>query len=197
MMPYLTFPLIILFLLHSLLFSMGKEEQIRDLLDRRDREIKELLGPEGKEYTQKQRMELQNIINDIIDYSAMARFALADTYKELDENQRDEFVEVFSKIIRDQSLRQLDIYRAEVIYEDISVEEKEALVVTTAVLQERRIPVSYRMKQKEDIWMISDMSIDEAWTAESYKRSFQNIIRRRGYEALIENLRRRAEEIDR
>lgn len=174
--------------------SPEKARAIQNLLEERDSRIKELLGPEGSEYTDQQREEIRGIINEIMDYHRMGKFALADKYHELSSDDQEEFIELFSRIIRDQSLQQLDIYRAEVIYDDIEVDGDNAKVTTTVVMQERRISVSYRMYKSDDAWLISDMSIDDAWTAESYRRSFQNIIRRRGFEALIENLRKRAEQ---
>ena len=174
--------------------SDDRKMEIRDILEERDDQIKDLLGPEGTDYTDEQREKLRSIVNDMMDYREMARFALAEKFNELDSEEQEEFTDLFSKIIRDQSLRQLDIYRAEVVYDDIEVDNGTAKVTTTAILDNRRIPVLYRMKRKEGEWVITDMSVDNAWTAESYRRSFQNILRRRGYDALIENLRRRAEQ---
>ena len=49
-------------------------------------------------------------------------------------------------------------------------------------------------KQKNG-WMITDMSIDNVSTADSYNRQFQGIIRKRGFDALLTSLRKRAERI--
>lgn len=179
-------------LFSSLITITNDKAEIRSILEERDQEIKELIGPENTEYTEERRGQLRIIINDMMDFREIARFALADKYEELKPDEQEEFTELFSKIIRDQSLKQLDIYRAEIIYDDIQVTNGEALVSTTAILKETRIPVNYRMKKKGDEWVFTDMAVDNAWTAESYRRSFQNILRRRGYEALIQNLRKRA-----
>ncbi len=176
--------------------SIGSDvkKEIRSILEQRDQQIKELVGPEDTELTEAQREKLRRIINDMMDFREIASFALADKYDELSRDEQEEFIDLFARIIRDQSLQQLDIYRAEVIYEDIDVSNGSAIVTTTAVLEDTRIPVSYRMQKRAGEWVFTDMSVDDAWTAESYRRSFQNIIRRRGYDALIENLRKRAEQ---
>ena len=191
----------LLFLIISLIWATStvfaetdRAQEIRSILDERDDQIKELLGPNGAEFTDQQREQLRDIVNDMMDYREMGRFALDDKFEELDSAEQEEFIELFAKIIRDQSLQRLDIYRAEVVYDNIEVHNSTAKVSTTAILDNNRIPVLYRMMEKDGEWVITDMSIDEAWTAESYRRSFQNIIRRRGYEALIENLRRRADQ---
>ncbi|MGB0346562.1 MAG: MlaC/ttg2D family ABC transporter substrate-binding protein [Balneolaceae bacterium] len=167
-------------------------DSIRMMLEERDEEIKTILGPEGSEYTEEQRETLKAIINGVIDFEAMSKTALDETYNEISEESRLEFVDLFSTIIRDNSLTKLDIYRATVTYNDITIESGEALVQTMAELDEVRTPVDYKMKRQGDEWVITDMSIDDVYTAESYNRQFQRIIARRGFDALMDSLRRRA-----
>lgn len=192
MIKQLLISLFMVFFLAGAALSQSAEEEIRNLLDERDEEIKELLGPKGQEYSQEQRDELKDIINDIIDYRAMAEFALGDTYNEISSEKRDQFVSVFSTIVRDHSLNRLEIYRAEYVYNDITVNNGEAKVRTTVQLDNVRTPVNYEMKMRDGEWMITDMDIDGVSTVASYNRQFQSIIRRRGFDALLQNLENRA-----
>ena len=173
-------------------FAQSESDQIREMLDSRDEEIKELLGPDGNDYTEEQREQLKDIVNDVIYYRAMAQAALGDTYHEISEEEREEFVSLFATIIRDNSLNSLDIYRARVIYDSIEVNGETARVETTAELQDVRTTVDYDMIKSGSEWVIVDMTIDDVSTAESYNRQFQSIIRQRGFDALLESLRRRA-----
>ncbi len=172
--------------------AQGQEEGIRTLLTERDDQIKELLGPEGQEYSDDQREDLKEIINGIIDFEAMAKTALADTYDEISTESRTEFIDLFSTIVRDHSMNKLEIYRAVVTYNSIEVEDGSALVKTMAELDEVRTPVDYKMVLEGNEWVITDMSVDDLWTAESYKNQFQRIIARRGFDALMDSLRKRA-----
>lgn len=181
-----------LFTSASLFAQSSTEAEIREMLDDRDDEIKELLGERGTEYTQEQRDRLKDIINGVIDFRAMSQEALGSKYDEISDEEREEFVSLFSTIIRDNSLNRLDIYRAEVSYQGIDVTNDEAFVRTFAQLDNVRTPVDYDMRKKNGEWMITDMTIDEVSTAQSYNRQFQNIIRQRGFDALLESLRRRA-----
>ncbi len=188
---------IITFILSMFLFlnigmAQNTAEEIRAMLDERDAEIKELLGPKGSEYTQEQRDRLKDIINDVIDFRAMSQTALGDTFDEITEEEREEFIALFSTIIRDNSMNRLDIYRAEVTYNDITVENGNAEVKTMAQMDNVRTSVDYDMELQNGEWHITDMSIDDVSTAESYHRQFQSIIRQRGFDALLDSLRRRA-----
>lgn len=186
------FFLLIGFLNPILSVAQQTEEDVQQLLNERDAEIKELLGPKGTEYSDEQRAQLKEIINGIIDFEAMAREALAETYDTISEDLRNEFVELFSVIIRDQSLNRLDIYRAEVTYRSIEVEGNRARVETVAQLDNVRTPVNYDMEYKNNEWVITDMEIDDVSTADSYNRQFQRIIVQRGFDVLMESLRKRA-----
>jgi len=174
------------------IFAQSEKEDIKQMLESRDAEIKEILGPEGKEYTQEQRNRLKEIINGVIDFESMASYALGDTYNEITDEEKNEFVSLFSTIVRDNSLNKLDIYRADVTYEEITVNNGSAKVKTLAQLEDVRTPVYYEMEKKENGWVITDMTIDDVSTAESYNRQFQSIIRKRGYDSLKQSLERRA-----
>lgn len=168
---------------------------VRDLLEERDDEIKELVGPKGTEYSQERRDKMKDLINGIIDYREMAQFALEETYHEISAEQREEFIDLFSTIVRDQSLNNLDIYRADVKYEQIKVDKEDstAEVNTVAQLEKVRTPVIYHMKYKDNQWVVTDMVIDDVSTAESYNQQFQRIMRKRGFDGLLETLQKRAD----
>ncbi len=168
------------------------KDEAKTILQQRDAEIKELLGPEGTDYTDEQRQQIKDIINDVMDYRAIAQYALQDQWNEMSEDERTEFVEILSAIIRDQSMNNLDIYRADVVYDSFEEENGMIIAHTTAILENRRVPVVYNMVKANGEWMVTDTSINNSSTAESYRRSFQNILRRRGYDALVESLKRRA-----
>lgn len=175
--------------------SASDSNDIKQLMQRRDAEIKALIGPKGTKHTLDQTEKLKTFINDMVDFEAMAKMALQDTWVVATIVQQREFVELFSKIIRDQSLAKPDIYRASVTYQDVTVNGNNALVKTTAVVENIRTPVSYAMAKKGSKWFITDIVIDNVSTAASYQKSFQNTIRRRGFEALLEALRKRADKV--
>lgn len=194
-MKYLkTITILSLLLVLGTISSYGQDtsEDIRTMLVERDQEIKDLLGPKDSEYTDEQRENLKEIINGVIDFEEMAKQALDETYNTISEENRVEFVDLFSTIIRDQSLNKLDIYRATVTYNKVNVDGEKANVETMAELDDIRTPVSYAMIKKNSEWVISDMVIDDVSTAGSYNRQFQRIIARRGFDSLMESLRKRA-----
>ena len=171
--------------------AQNTEKEIKAMLQTRDKEIKEVLGPEGAEYTEAQKETLKTMINDIIDFKAMSQTALDETYNEISEEQRAEFVDLFSSLIKENSLVKLEIYRAQVSYDEVTIEDDKALVKTMAELDNVRTPVYYKMELEDGEWVIVDMSIDDVYTAESYHRQFSRIIRKKGFDGLMDTLRKR------
>ena len=169
------------------------QTEVQTLLETRDQQIKQLLGAEGSKYSDQQRSQLKDIVNGIIDFDAMAKTALESTYDTISVETREEFIRLFSSIIRDQSLANLDIYRAVITYETISGSFDSTYVQTIAEWDNIRTPVHYKMKKESGEWKITDMSIDDVFTAESYNRQFQRIIASRGFNYLMDTVRKRAE----
>tara|TARA_R110002096_G_scaffold78670_6_gene185089 strand:+ start:1508 stop:2098 length:591 start_codon:yes stop_codon:yes gene_type:complete len=186
------FGMLLMVLASPFVQAQTPKQDIEKMLEQRDLEIKTLLGPKDSEYTDAQRDKLKDIVNGIIDFRAMAKFALEATYDTIEVKEREEFVELFATIVRDQSLNKLDIYRAKVTYKDIIVKDDNADVSTYAELDDVRTPVNYSMALEGKEWVITDMIIDDVSTAEAYNRQFQRIISRKGFASLLESLRKRA-----
>lgn len=167
--------------------AQSPSDEIRALLEERDADIKRLLDSAGAE--DERRSRLMNVINGIIDFDALGREALGTHWDGLTPGQRSEFVSVFSDIVRRQSVADLDVYRSNVHYREIAVSGSTALVETVTTYREADTPVVYEMHVSDGSWMITDIVLDEVSTVEGYARSFQSLIRKRGFDTLMEKLR--------
>ena len=174
----------------SVLAQNGRQE-IRQMLDERDREIKAILGTRDT-FTDAQREKLKVLINDVIDFEAMGKTALGPHWNAITPAQQKEFVEVFGDVVRAQSLSNLDIYRSDVEYDDIDVSGSRATVATTATHGETRIQVSYDLMKQGGEWYVTDIILDGTSTAQGYANSFQRVFARHGFDRLMESLRARA-----
>lgn len=177
-----------------------REAEIRQLLEQRDQQIKSILGNQ-QTLAPEQRAELKDLINGLIDFREMARLTLGPHWEELSTEQREEFIDVFSTIVRDHSLSNLDAYRAQVTFEEIDVSGDRAHVVTRTVYEGEPIRVEYDLIEKDDQWRATDIIIDEVSTVAGYERSFQSVIRKgstvdEGFERLMQSLRKKRDAIE-
>jgi phospholipid transport system substrate-binding protein len=168
--------------------------EIRQMLKARDAEIKGILG-DRDEFTPTQKENLKNVINGIIDFETMGRNALGPHWDSISEQERSHFVEVFGDIVRSQSLSNLDVYRSAVEYQEITVGDRTAHVVTSTVYKDVPARVEYEMLFRPDGWFISDIILDDVSTTQGYSRSFQSVIRKKGFSALMTSLEKRRERI--
>ena len=170
----------------------AEDDAIRTMLEQREAEIKDILGTDT-DLSDGQMEALRSAVNGMFDFGAMGQAALGRHWGELTADKQQEFVDVFAEIVRYQSLADVDIYRANVTYEDITVTGQEAHVVTTTVYKDVPTVVEYKLQRSDDIWLATDVVLDEVSTVDGYSRSFQSYIRKRGFEALMDNLNKRLE----
>lgn len=191
---YVAFMLILLGGIAAPAQAQSQDRQaIRQLLEQRDRQIKQVLGDEDKKLTPAQRAKLKRLINGVIDFRAMAQTALGPHWDGLSSAKRDTFVSVFSEIVRAQSLSDVNVYRSDVTYDKIDVEGDSAYVVTTTVYKDVPTKVEYVLgyDEEEDAWRAHDIILDDVSTAQGYARSFQTVVRKRGFGALMKSLRKK------
>ena len=183
--------LFLLFVSTTLMAFQAKHPVV-DVLKKRDIQIKNIVNTSDS-LDSATREKLSLLVNEIIDFEEMSKQALGDTYNEITKEKRTEFVEVFSSIVRDQSLKNLKIYKAQVTYDNVNVVSDTVHVVTTAKIDEVTTPVSYVMINKQDRgWVVIDMAVDNVSTVDGYRRSFQRNISRKGFDSLLSSLKKRA-----
>ena len=170
------------------------EANIRAMLEQRDRDLKKLLGPSG-DVPDAKKDQLRYLVNGLIDFDSMGEASLGNYWETITPTQRTEFVRVFSEIVREQSLADVDIYRAMVIYDAIVADKLTALVTTTTTYKDVPAKVEYVLLLKGTTWLAKDIVIDKVSTVEGYSRSFQSVIRKKGFDALMTSLNKRLAKI--
>ncbi|WP_240328287.1 MlaC/ttg2D family ABC transporter substrate-binding protein [Salinibacter ruber] len=168
--------------------------EIRQMLEQRDQEIKSILG-ETDDYTAEQRAQLKELVNGVIDFRVMGQRALGPHWEDLGEDQREKFVSVFREVVRAQSMGDLGVYNSAVTYDQIDVQRDSAFVRTQTTYEGRTTAVEYVLERREDEWRAEDIIIDGVSTVEGYARSFQTVVRKRGFDSLMKSLRKKRDEV--
>lgn len=185
-----TFFFVLVSISSTALAQNSAADDIQQMLLERDREIKEILGDDD-DLTDEEREKLQKVVNDNIDFRYMGRQALGPHWEKLSDEEQNRFLDIFTQIVREQSLSNIKIYRADVTYEEISVKDHTAHVETITVHGNTKTPVAYNLVQEEGDWKVVDIIIDGVGTVDSYARSFQTVIRKRGFDALMKSLEKK------
>ena len=165
------------------------EAEIRTLMIDRDVEIKGLL--ETADTDDAIRIQLKQVINGIIDLREMSKISIGKHWNALSEVKKDSFVTVFSQIVQEQSISNLDIYRSKISYDKVEVSGTSAVVTTSTVYKSVPATVVYHLHKDEstnNTWMAGDFVLDDVSTTQGYAKSFQTVIRKRGFDALMKSL---------
>jgi len=176
------------------LFAQDKkpESDIRTMLEQRDRDIKQLIGKTG-DIPEAKKDQLRDLVNDLIDFGAMSEAALGTFWTTITPAEQTEFVRVFGEIVRHQSLADVDVYRSNVTYDTINANAATAHVSTTTTYKDVPAKVDYAFILKSGTWRAMDIVIDGVSTVEGYSRSFQSVIRKKGFASLMNSLNKRLE----
>ncbi len=169
--------------------AQDAESEVRSLIMQRDRDIKAAVR--AMENDPSQREVARSLINDRIDFEEMGRLALGRYYEDLSSDERSDFIETFGAIVRAQSLGDLSVYEAPVTVKSVTVTGEKASVSTTSRVREADLDVVYQLHRKDGVWWLYDIIIDEVGTVEGYSVSFQTFLRKRGFEAFMQSLRKR------
>jgi len=129
------------------------------------------------------------------DWEEMSRRTLARHWARRTEEEKREFIELFSKLLERTYLEKVDDYSGEeVIFEGEIIDGDYGVVKTRIVTQkETEIPVLYRVKKKRGEWYVYDISIEGVSLINNYRIQFNSIIVRSSFKSLIKKLKAKVE----
>ena len=136
------------------------------------------------------------ILRELLDLDAMARTALGDHWDEHDEESRAEFVRLLRGLVERsyrESLETTAEYRV-----DYGAEAPRGDHVTLPTLardtRNRRAPeitIEYLLRAEGERYRVEDITTDGVSMVRNYRSQFDRIIRREGWDALLERMRQR------
>lgn len=140
----------------------------------------------------KERKEqLAKVISARFDFAEMARRSLGAEWRRLTPVQRQEFVELFTGLLRDAYVANIESYKGEkVIYTRETQEEQYAFVQTILRSPEgTEYSLDYRLHLIDKEWKVYDVVIENVSIVNNYRSQFARVINRSSYEGLVRALR--------
>jgi len=190
-----TRPSLILSLL--LLPSLARAEQAASpqdpeaLLRAKTAAVKALMGKPADEARTK---ELRAMVAELVDYTELAKRSLKKRWDKRTEAEREEFSGLLKALIEKSYLEQVE---KQPDFE-VSWEEKRLLddgaraaVRTVARSGETAVEIEYRLRRRETGWMAVDIVVDGVSMVRNYRRSFRKVIKKDGWQALIDKMKRK------
>ncbi len=155
----------------------------------RNEAVTRILKAAGDSVSRETRERLKDVINGLIDFNELSRRALGKYWEERTDKEKADFVNVFRQLIRNSSVRKLNIYKADRIeYEPARIRGERAKVITHAYKGTKEVEIVYNMHKVNGKWKVYDMVIDGASTARTYRDSFYKQIAKTSYKEMYAKL---------
>jgi phospholipid transport system substrate-binding protein len=142
------------------------------------------------------RSEITTVIYKRFDFRAMSQRTLATNWKNTTDEEKNKFVDLFSKLIENSYVGKLDSYTNEKVnYTGEKVDGKKAVVETIIITTSADIPVDYRVYQKGSQWLIYDVIIEGVSLISNYRSSYQEIMKNEGFDGLLTKMQAKIDEL--
>ncbi len=156
-----------------------------DVVRARNEATQRAVDAAGDSISDEEREALKDVINGVIDFRELSRRALRRHWAARTPEEQDQFVDVFRALIRNSSVRKLEIYQADSItYRPAETNGNKSRVVTIAHKGRSEVEIAYLMHKVGDEWKVYDVVIDDSSTLRTYQDSFQREINSTSYEAM-------------
>ena len=156
----------------------------------RDQDLKQ----KGK--ADERRQQLEKVVEARFDYTEMSRRALGAPWKQLTDQQKQEFVDLFRTLLTNSYADKIETYSGEGVQYLNERTEKEYSEVRTKVLSGKtEIPLDYRLINKAEDWRVYDVVVDNISLVNNYRGQFTKILRASSYSDLVDQLRKKSEKL--
>ncbi|KAB2832663.1 MAG: ABC transporter substrate-binding protein [Candidatus Brocadia sp.] len=175
-------------------FLVAAEKPGTLVMETIDRGLAVLKDPslKGPEKVQERRQRLWVEISPIFNFEEMSKRALGQHWKKRSPEEKKEFVELFTNIMKDAYIGKTDTYSGEkIVFVKEKQDEKDYASVQTKIVTNTGavVLVEYRMHSNSGKWKIYDVIIEGVSLVNNYRSQFNNILMKSPYEELVQKIK--------
>lgn len=191
----LCFYLIILLVLDAVNVLADSNQSPLDIVKARNKTVEKILEAEGENVNPETKEKLKEIINGLMDFKEFSKRSLGKYWDQRTPQEQEDFTSVFSQLIKNSSVKKLEIYQADkLVYEEPEIKGLKAKVTTVAHKKRKQVEIVYKMHKLNDQWLVYDMEIDGVSTVRNYRESFYKQIAKTSYEEMYAKLAKKLKE---
>lgn len=164
-----------------------------------DESLKILNDPSlnGMDQFKERRQKLWDAVKPIFNFEETSRRAMGRHWLPLTPQERQEFTDTFTKILRDFYIGKTDSYRGEkIVYVRELVHENRGKVQTNFfTIDQKKVVIDFSMHKVGGVWRIYDVIIEGVSMVSNYRSQFNSIIAKESFAGLMKKLSEKEEEI--
>lgn len=148
--------------------------------------------------TEEDRENIRKVVAGRFDYREMSKRSLAQTWKDISENQKTNFTELFRKLLeRSYGNRLAGFRNQKVVFEDAQYKGDKARVITSVVDADKTTPVEYRLHQTDSGWQVYDIKIEGVSLVSNFRNDFNEGIKQNGgFDGLVQALEKKVKKLE-
>ena len=145
----------------------------------------------GNDKVNERRQKLWETISHIFNFEEMSKRALGQHWKKRSDEEKKEFVGLFTNILKDAYIGKTDAYSGEkVILMKERVDKEYATVQTKFILNTgSELVVDYNMLNNSGEWKIYDVIIEGVSLVNNYRSQFNSILIKSTYNELVQRIK--------
>lgn len=163
------------------------------VVEKIEESLKVLNDPElkVKGRLEERKEKLWKILGPVFNFEEISKRALGRHWKERSQQEKQEFTELFTKILKEVFLGKSDTYQGEkIIYLKELVQGNRSRVQTSFITrEEKEIAVTFSMINKNGNWQIYDILIEGVSTVGNYRSQFNSILTKSPFSELMNTLK--------
>lgn len=132
-------------------------------------------------------------VRSAFDATAMAQSVLSTNWREATAEQRSEFRELLMQTIENTYIGRVQAYTNETVnFRNEQISNDRATVDTVVVAASGQIPVTYKLRKRNDGWFVYDVEIENVSMVSTYRETYRSIVSRSGLDGLLEQMRNKS-----
>jgi phospholipid transport system substrate-binding protein len=150
----------------------------------------------GDAHKQTKEKKIEDISNEMFDYTALSRLTLSRNWKKFNAEQQKEFIKLYRDILEEAYMDRIMAYTNEkvVFAKETMISEKKAEVQTKIITKSADIPIAYRVYLKDGQWKVYDVIIEGISLIKNYRTQFRDILAKNPPEEVLRILREKVSE---
>lgn len=172
------------------LFAINKDKIKDEMTNKIEKSLLVLKNPNLSKEIKGQ--EIISMMDYAFDYDLMSRLSLGRAWNEIDEKQREEFILLFTKKLKDSYVEKIDLYSDEsLVVEKINQTKKTRIeLITHLIGKNTQYEIIYKFYEKsEDNWVIYDVDIIGVSIIQTYRKQFSGYLNDKSFDELLKYLK--------
>ena len=147
--------------------------------------------------TDVKREKISGTVQKFLGIESLSQRTLGVYWKKATAGELNQFKPLYLKILERTYLNRVDDYSGgKVEYERERVKGNKAILDTRFVSERFDIPVQYKLVEKAGTWQIYDVLIEGVSLVRSYRSSYNEILRKEGFDGLLKKMEQKLAQID-